>query len=169
MRSNRFRGVAPLLKEGLSWAVLLLGIALGGLSTILVARVPVPRADWSGLFGFGLLGFSLLSSILALRNRRQAGWLYLVAAPAVSGCLAWWQRWPPYEVPSPPSLRLVLILVGTACLIIFPYPPPGLATFDCKPGDGGDCSAASCFKHVLALGRGVRVCVRVFVSPSIRT
>lgn len=123
MGSGHCRWLAPLLKEGLSWAVFLLWIALGALATAIFGSVPVGWSwvvEWPKAFGFGLLGLtSVLASILALRNRRQAARLFLLAAPVMAGCFAWWQRLGRYDGTF--SFRkFTLVFAGTAALLIVP-------------------------------------------------
>lgn len=77
-------------------------------------------AEWSRVFGFGLLGFTLLlGAILALRNRRQAARLFLFTAPVVATCLAWWQRSRSYD-PAFSFHRFALVFAGTALLLVAP-------------------------------------------------
>ena len=123
MGSDHFRWLAPLLKEGVSWAVFLLWIALGAFATAIFASVPVGWSwvvEWPRAFGFGLLGLtSVLASILALRNRRQAARLFLLTAPVMAGCFAWGQRLGRYDGTF--SFRkFTLVFAGTAVLLIAP-------------------------------------------------
>jgi hypothetical protein len=123
MQSNRIAWLAPLLRGGLSWAAILFGIAFGGLTTTMLAGLTVDWSgwtEWSRVFGFSLLGLvSLLASILALRNRRQAALLYLFTAPIMSVCLAWWQRLDRYENKFLLH-RFLAVFAGTAVLFILP-------------------------------------------------
>lgn len=91
MEPERVRWFMPVLKEGASWAVFLWGIVIGVLITTLFAGSSVDlssRRDWAKLLGTVLLGLiPLLASILALRNRRQSAYLFLLAAVLVVAIL----------------------------------------------------------------------------------
>jgi len=123
MGSDRFRWLAPLLKEGISWAFFIFWIVLGAFATAIFAGSYMTWSsdvDWSRVIAFGLLGLvSLLASILALRNRRQAGRLFLLVAPLAAGCFVLWQRSGYY--PGTYSLQdFILTFVGAAALFVAP-------------------------------------------------
>ena len=92
MRSKRL-----LAKRVLSWFIVALGILLGflGLSISGQRWLPDPNIhpDWFRPYvqtaGIGLLGLTFLTaSLVALRNRRRAGLVFLVCTPIVAFCLA---------------------------------------------------------------------------------
>lgn len=91
MEPGRVKWLAPFLKEAAAWAVFLWGLAVGLLGTTLCAGTSTglsSKANWPGLIGLILFGFiPLLASILALRNRRQAANLFVLAALVVAGIL----------------------------------------------------------------------------------
>jgi hypothetical protein len=60
-----------------------------------------------------------LASILALRKRRQAARLFLLAAPVEAGCFAWWQRLGYYDGMFS-FHKFVVVFAGTAALLIVP-------------------------------------------------
>ncbi len=91
MKLKQLNWLAPLLKEAASWAVFLWGIAIGFLCTTFFGGFSTGlnnKADWPRFLGLVLLGLiPLLGSILALRDRRQAAHVFLLAAFLVAAIL----------------------------------------------------------------------------------
>jgi hypothetical protein len=121
MNSTRFGWLKPLLRAGLSWAVFLWGIAVGLLFTTRFADTSPASAGTteSAVVGVGVLGVcSLLASILALRSRRHAARVFLLAAPIVVVCVAWfWLRHHDGSISFP---TIVLFVIGAAAFLVLP-------------------------------------------------
>jgi hypothetical protein len=85
------RSVQFNMRQALSWLVVGLGIFVGLYRLVMAGQSSVDGAglDWLYVCGFFLLGFVfLVASFTALRDRRRAGIIFLVGAPAVSFALA---------------------------------------------------------------------------------
>jgi hypothetical protein len=85
-------------KAALSWMVLTLGVIIGFLTAVLVGQAQMPGGSSSpdslmqhfGFAGVCMLGpIFLVSSLVALHDRRRAGILFLAFAPIVAFCLAY--------------------------------------------------------------------------------
>ncbi len=115
----------PFLKDAASFAAFALGIIVGILGVAIVADMPVFSGyfepEWFRVAGFALVGsVGLLGSIVALGSRRQAGILFLLAAPIAAGCFAWWLRFGRYD--SSVTLSRPFLVFALASL---PFAIPG--------------------------------------------
>jgi hypothetical protein len=123
MSSSRFAWSKPLLREGISWAVFLWGIIVGLFFTTFFAGMkvgPGRTTEWSAIFGVGVLGFgSLLASVLALRSRRQAARVFLLATPVILLCFARW-LWHGRDDADFSYVTVILFMIGTAAFLILP-------------------------------------------------
>lgn len=86
------------LKLSLSWLIVALSCLVGllvcvGLGFAQVSSLngsPASHLAWCGVAGMALLGLALLtSSLVAVRNRRTAGFILLAAMPVAAACLAY--------------------------------------------------------------------------------
>lgn len=127
MESNRSPWLVPFFKDVVSWAVFLWGIAIGVLSTTFLASSSVElsnKRDWPKLLGFILLGLlPLLASILGLRNRKHAAYLFLSDAVLADVILFtagvwWWLH--VREQGGDPLMVSSLALAGTTVLLGLP-------------------------------------------------
>jgi hypothetical protein len=86
------------LKLALSWLIVALGclvglfvcVQLGFAEVFSLNNSPAPHLAWLGVAGLALLGLALLtSSLVAVRNRKTAGFILLAAIPVAFACLAY--------------------------------------------------------------------------------
>jgi hypothetical protein len=132
----------PLAQRVLSWLIAALGLGIGllALSRTGAAWIPSPSTDthWprlsAGIAGGFLLGLTFLSgSIVATRDRRRGGMIFLVCAPVVAFCLAFssagYLQWEANSdgVFYSPILSIALIL---SLLFFAPFVLPPLVSRD---------------------------------------
>jgi hypothetical protein len=118
MDAARFRWFVPLCREAASWAFFLWGTAIGVFSTTLFAgsSSAMTNKEWPKILGLVLFGLvPLLGSILGLRNRRVAAYLFLADALLVAGVLA-----ATALIQRDVSVGSTLAIAGTTSLFLFP-------------------------------------------------
>lgn len=81
-------GIALSAKKAVGWAVVSLGVGLGVLGLAILDRSwtsPETASQWFHLFTVALFGFApLFASVIAIRNPRRAGFVFLLCAPFAS-------------------------------------------------------------------------------------
>lgn len=116
--------IVPVVRKALSWLVVVLWLLLGVAAVALLESQRVfsiySRPEWSHVAGFSLLGLvALLASVIAIEDRRPAGLLFLISAPIVAGCIAWWQRISPV-VMGVSVARIIAVCAATSLLFLVP-------------------------------------------------
>ncbi len=131
MRQERLR-----TKKALTWFVAVSGIVIGFVALVTFGWAPIRMSEddprWSrmvaSLAGFGLVALIfLVGSILALRNRRRAGLIFLLGAPAAVFCLAYpfavsWDNQHTYYASLPAALWLSLLFFAPLAISLWMIP-----------------------------------------------